>query len=696
MNLKEKILIELWKKEFPDLKLLFSEEVLDISLELLDELLEKEKKDFDKLLKIENKDLTFESFENESFLDYFWSLLNHLENVNSSEKCREIIESFRPKLQDFSNEVSYSKELFEKYVYVKENLELDEEQKRIMYLRVKSFTDRWIDLPVEKQNRIKEINKKLWELSDKFTNNIVDDEKTFEYLITDFEIIKDLPTDVLEIAKEAYINKTSSLNSFSLEEKEVIKKSFSNNPPSHWGEGGRGWGWLFDADPTSNQALMKYCHSQKVREDISRASYTTASNWKYDNRQNVIEILKLKDEKAKILWYKNYAELSLNSKMADSPEQIFELLESTSSKAKQKAYKDIDELKEYFNLEKIESYDLAYYSRIYKEEKYNIDEKEIKKYFEFENVLDYLFNFVQKFYSVEIKEIKIDSYNPDIRVYEIYKNNELISYYFLDAFYRKTKRPWAWADNLRSKEYFPETKVPVILNVCNFQKSNSWKTTLYLRDVETLFHEFWHALHELLSESKYSELSWFWVERDFVELPSQLLENWVWEKESIKKLSKHIETWESLSDEMIEKFEKLKHYMSWVFVARQNEFSLLDMTLYSSEVPNSIEELDKKTLEIVNIYSIFPRSNDYKMYCSFNHIFWGWYAAGYYSYMWAEIIEADVFERIKEMWMFDSKTWEKLLKTIIGQWTRKKASELFFDFMWREVDNSAFMKRYWI
>lgn len=663
MNLKEKVLIELWKKEFPDLKLLFSTEVLDISLELLDELLEKEKQDFEELLKIENKDLTFESFEDESPLDYFWSLLNHLENVDSSDKCREIIENFRPKLQDFSNEVSYSKELFEKYVYVKENLELDEEQKRIMYLRVKSFTDRWIDLPLEKQNRIKEINKKLWELSDKFTNNIVDDEKTFEYLITDFEIIKDLPTDVLEIAKEA------------------------------WKE--KGW-YLFDADPTSNQALMKYCHSQKVREDINRASYSTASNWKFDNRQNVIEILKLKDEKAKILWYKNYAELSLNSKMADSPEQIFELVEWISNKWREKAKKDIKELKDYFNVENIESHDLAYYSRIYKEEKYKIDEKEIKKYFEFENVLNYLFDFIQDFYSVKINEIKIDSYNPDIRVYEIYKNNELISYYFLDAFYRKTKRPGAWADNLRSKEYFPETKVPVILNVCNFQKSSSWKTTLYLRDVETLFHEFWHALHELLSESKYSELTGFWVEWDFVELPSQLMENWVWEKESIKKLSKHIETWEALSDEMIEKFEKLKHYMSWVFVSRQNEFSLLDMTLYSSEIPNSIEELDKKTLEIVNQYSIFPRNDDYKMYCSFNHIFWGWYAAGYYSYMWAEIIEADVFERIKEMWMFDPKTWEKLLKTIIGQWTRKKASELFFDFMWREVENIAFIKRYWI
>ncbi len=663
MNLKEKVLAELKKKDFPDLKFLFSEEVLEISSELLNELLDKERKDFYNLLKIDNKDLTFESFEDDGNLDYLWSLLNHLENVDSSDKLRKIIEDFRPKLQDFANEVSYSSELFEKYIYVDNNLELDDEQKRIMYLRIKSFKDRWINLDKQKQDRIKQINKDLWELSDKFTNNIVDEEKEFEYLITDYEIIKDLPKEVLDIAKEAWKDK--------------------------------GW-YLFDSDPTSKQALMKYCHDSKVREDISRSNYTTASNWKYDNRQNVLDILKLKEEKSKILWYNNYAELSLNSKMADSPEQVFSLIEWISKKAKQKAINDIHELKDFFNLDEIKSYDLAYYSRILKEEKYSLDEKEIKKYFEVENVLDYLFSFVENFYWVEIKQLDIDSYNNDIRVYEIYKDWNLISYYFLDAFYRKGKRPGAWADNLREKQYYPETKTPVILNVCNFQKSSSWKTTLYMRDVETLFHEFGHALHELLSQSKYSELTGFWVEWDFVELPSQLMENWVSDKDSLKKLAKHVDTWETIPDDIINKLDELKHFMSWVFVARQNEFALLDMTLYSSELASDIDDLDKKTLDIVNTHSIFRRDNDYKMYCSFNHIFGWWYAAGYYSYMWAELLEADVFERIKEMWMFSPETWEKLLNSIIWQWTRKNAWELFYDFMWRELDNKAFMKRYWI
>jgi Zn-dependent oligopeptidase len=239
-----------------------------------------------------------------------------------------------------------------------------------------------------------------------------------------------------------------------------------------------------------------------------------------------------------------------------------------------------------------------------------------------------------------------------------------------------------------------QKKVPVIVNVCNFQKALNWKTTLYLRDVETIFHEFWHALHEILSESKYSELSGFWVEWDFVELPSQFMENRVSDEESLSKLAKHYETWNSIPNDLMEKLDKLKTFSSWIFWIRQNEFALLDMNLYKQKPPKTTKDLDKETLKIINKYSLFKRKDDYKMYCSFSHIFWWWYAAGYYSYMRAEILELDVFSKVKQMWMFEPKTGKKLLDTIIWQWTRKKASELFFDFMWRKVDDKAFLERY--
>jgi len=390
--------------------------------------------------------------------------------------------------------------------------------------------------------------------------------------------------------------------------------------------------------------------------------------------------------------------------MADSPEQIFDLIWWISKKARVKAVKELEELKKYFNLEELEPSDLSFYTTKMKNEKYDLDDKELKKYFEFDNVISYLHNLVNKLYGLELKSF--NSGVENIRAYEVYKDNKLISYYFLDAFYREEKRPWAWADNLRSKDLiWWDIRIPVVVNVCNFQwktlpnhplpGEGTWKipNLLSLRDVETIFHEFGHALHEMLSQSKYSELSWFWVEWDFVELPSQIHENWAKERESIEKFAKHYKTGEKIPSIMLDKLDNLKTFMSWNFVLRQNEFALLDMYLYSSGIPKTVEKLDKKVLDKVNELWLFKRWEEYKMYASFGHIFgWG-YAAWYYSYMWAEIIEADVFSKIKEMGMFSRKTWEKFLNTILWKGCTKPWKELFYDFMGRKVDNKAFMER---
>ncbi len=664
MNTKQKILKELQKKDFPNLKFLYSKEVLQEALEILKELLEEEKQKFKDLLKTAKEKITFETFEEEEKLWYFWNLLNHLQWVNRSDRIDKIIETFEPEYLDFANEISFSKTYFEMLVYCLENCKLTQEQERILKERIKNFKLRWIDLPKDKQEQLKEISKKLAKLSQDFTNNIVKDQSNWSYHISNFEDIKDLPENTLKAAKKQAENK--------------------------WLD----W-YLFTADPTQRWDLVSYCNNPKVREEVSKAGLSFASSWEFDNRKNVLEILKLKRQKAQILGYNNYAELSLVNKMADSPKQVINLIEWISTKARKKAEKELETLKKYFNLEKINSFDVPYYSRIYKEKEYKIDSKKIKEYLEFENVLNYLHTLVWNIYWLELKQINIETYSSDVRVYEVYKDNKLISYYLLDPFYRETKRPWAWADNLRSKDYIND-KLPIVVNVCNFQKVEGSSVLLTLWDVETLFHEFWHALHEMLSESKYSELSWFNVEWDFVELPSQLHENWVSDKESLNKLSKHYKTWEALSEEILDNLEKLETYMAWNFVARQNEFALLDMYLYSEEVPKNIEELDKKTLFLANKYWVFPRDKDYKMYASFNHIF-GWaYAAWYYSYMWAEILEKDIWEEIKKHWIFNREIWEKFIKTILWQWTRKKASELFKDFMWREVDNKAFMKNKWL
>lgn len=657
-NLKQKVLQELEKDSYPDLAFLYSPESLALFPELLKELLEERKVIFKELITKPKEKVTFADFEDFSRLWYLWSLIHHLDGVNKSETSEKIIEDFEPIYMDFSNQVTFSLAYYERVCYVLEHEKLDSEQKRILKLSKKSFELSGINLPNEIQEEIKKINLELSKLSTTFQNNIVASKKKFSYHIKTIDAIKELPEATLENAR-----------------KMATKK---------WLE----W-YLFDADPTAFWDIMEYCSDENVRKDFSVARNQFATESENDNRPIVLEILKLKDKKAKLMGYKNFAEVSLAKKMAKSPEIVFELLEWITSKAKQKALGELEELKQHFSLTKLNPWDSAYYARKFKEEKYGLDEKELKKYFEYENVKTYLFDFVSQFYGMELKQIDTQTYHKDALLYEVYRNGKLISYYLLDPFYRSEKRPGAWADNPRGRF---EQKVPFIVNVCNFQKQDG-KTLLTMRDVETLFHEFWHALHEMLSESKYSDLSWFNVEWDFVELPSQIHENWVSSRESLEKLARHFETWESISTEILNTLDTLKTFMSWIFTLRQNEFALLDMKLYSENSPKTVEELDKKTLKIANDFWVFKRWDEYKMYASFGHIFgWG-YSAWYYSYMRAEILEADVFERIKEVWMFDRATWEKFIWAILWQWTRKEASELFKDFMWRELSSDAFMKR---
>jgi len=657
-NIKQQLIQELDRKDFPDLEFIFSTEVLDNTLMILRELLIDEKLKFEKLLGTEKKDITFDTFQEKSNLSYFWSLLNHFQAVNTNEKIEQIIENFEPEYIAFWNEVAYSKLYFEMLEYCVLNCSLDNEQKRIIEEDIKSFILRWINLSEQKQVELKEISISLAKLSQDFTNNIVKDKAKWSYNIYEEDIIFDLPEEskkkALENAKEKWLN----------------------------------W-YLFTSDPNLMSDVIEYCSSSSVRKDFSEVSFSFASYWEFDNREKVLEILKLKDKKAKILWYNNFAELSLVRKMADTPDQVKELIENISSKAKQKATLELEKIKTYFSLESINPWDLAYYSSKYKKIEYDINDKILKQYFEFDNVLKFLHQLVWDLYWIKLKKIKSDKYN---KIYEVYKDDKFISYYFLDAFYRSEKRPWAWADNIRSKNYIDNT-LPIIVNVCNFSYVWKWKNLLSLRDIKTLFHEFGHALHEILSVSKYADLSGFWVEWDFVELPSQIHENWVTQRESLKKLSKHFETGESLNEEILDKLDLLKTFNSGLSTLRQNEFALLDMYLYSEIIPETVEELDKKTLELSNKCGIFTRESNYKMYTSFNHIFGGWYAAGYYSYMRAEILEAQVWEKIKDNWIFKRTTWDLFCDNILAQGCKKDAKDLFFDFMWEEVKIDAFMKR---
>ena len=671
MEIKQKILKELEKKEFPNMKFLFSDEVLDISLKLLEELLDVDKKRFNDLLKTEEKNINFSIFDYESNLDLFWSLLNHLSNVNSWDKIRKIIDTFEPKLIDFSNEVSYSKAYFEMLEYCLNNCELDIDQTKIISDSVKAYKVRWIALDTDKQNELKKINKKLSELSTRFSNNVLDSEKEFKYFLDTDEYLKEFPKSDLDNAK--------------LKAREKWKD----------------W-YLFDSSASSYISIIKYCSDSDTRKYFAEVHGSFASKWKYDNREIVLKILDLRNKKAQILDYKNYAELSLEFKMAENPEQVIDLLTDLTIKAKPKALLEIDEIKEYFSLTEINSRDMPYYSRILKEKKYRLDDKKLKEYFEFTSIQRWLFETVEKLYDIKMKKLDNNDlsedwndikYNENIEIYEVYKWDKFISYFMWDYFYNPNKRSWAWADEVRERFW---DKKSIVINNMSFVKAENWKTLLTLWEVETMFHEFGHGIHSMLSKSKYADLTWVQVEWDFVELPSQLLENWSNNPETIINIASHYETWEKIPWELVDSLEKLKYFWTWNFVLGQSIYSIMDMYFHSGVVFKDVSELDKIFLEKVNELSIFKKDENYKMYCSFSHIFdWG-YSAGYYSYTWADIIVSEILAVFKESWMYDKETATRFEKLILWAWSVKKASDMFKDFMWREISIEAFLKEKWL
>ncbi len=674
MNIKERISTELEKPDFPNLDFLYSPQVLQISEEVLDELLEKERQEFQQKLETPDTDITFELFDDFSELSYFFGILEHYQWVNNDDEIRGIIERFEPKYIDFWNEIAYSKRYYDMVKYCLENTQLDSEQKRILEMTLEEYEVRWIDLPKQEQDTLKQINKRISELSQKFGNQLLDSQKQFSYSITDEQKIIEMPEDDKQVAR-----------------KKAQEKS-------------QDW-YLFDASGNAYISIMKYCWDPEVRKYFYEARLSFATEQERDNNQVIIDILKQRQTKATILWFGNYAELSLHFKMAETPQQILDLFWDISQKAKYKAEQELTEIREYFWLETLQAWDLAYYARKLKKEKYALDDTELKKYFEFESVLQGMFETVQRLYWLDIQPIQIpndasstpsqEDYFSDIQTYQVFdRDGKFLSYFFTDYFYRPLKRHGAWANILRAKF---KNKKKIVLNVANFQKWADGKTLLTLSDVETMFHEFGHATHEMMSSSPHSELSGFHVEWDFVELPSQLLENWARHPDGLALFAKHVESGEDIPQEMVQTLQELEKFWTGTMIVKQNEYAMMDMMFHTQEDIESPEKLTEIIKQTYASSSVFPQPNIYSPHTSFSHIFNGGYAAGYYSYMWAELLEKEVWRAFVDSGnVFSPEVAQKLYDTILSAGTIKKAPELFRDFMGRDVQIDAFLQEKWL
>lgn len=605
-------------------------------------------------------------------LSRVWSQISHLNSVMNSETLRKEYNKNVAKITNYYSELTQNLKIFQGFQYLKkkENYsQLNPIQKKIVNDELKGFELGGVGLPKSKRDSFKLIKSKLAKLSSQFEENILDSINDFSLHIESKKIVEGIPKDVLDSAQKLA--------------KENNKK-----------------GWLFTLDFPSYIPLMQYAKNRKLREDMYRAYATKASELsskKLDNGPCINEILLLKQKLATLLSYKNFAEMSLATKMANSSNEVVKFLNKLAKKSKPYAKKDMKELNEiakHYDIDNIEAWDIAYLSEIIKERKFNFSDLEIKNYFPKPKVLNGLFKLVNKIYGVNIRNANTSVWHKDVEFYEIYDdNNQSIGHFYLDLYARKNKRGGAWMDDARARFKFDDiTSTPIAFLTCNFSGPSRGKPAYFTHDeVITLFHEFGHGLHHLLTEiDNYSVSGIKNVEWDAVELPSQFMENFCWEWSVIKDMTEHVDTKKTMPKSLFNKMTAAKNFQSGMQTLRQVEFALFDILLHSSYNPKDKKFLDLLE-EVRNDVAVVrpPKWNRFPH--SFSHIFAGGYAAGYYSYKWAEVLSADVYSLFEEKGVFSRAIGSKFRNEVLAKGGSRSALQSFIAFRGRKPKIDALL-----
>lgn len=634
---------------------------LDTFIDDLTNLISKNNDIIETLLKQETKTYTnfvkeLEMLEIE--LSEFFTPLSHLNSVNNSEKTQEVYTKALPIITEYSTKLSQNLAIYKAYkeIFKKESSRLNKEQQRVLELNIQHFELSGANLDDDTKKRLHEINMRLSELSNNFSQNLLDATNAFEYIITDIKDVEGLPSSDIENAK--------------FEDNGEIKYRFTLQMPSYI-------------------AYMTYGKNEKIRETLYKAYVTRAPQ----NGDIIDEILKLKNEMSHLLGFENYAQYSLATKMAADESSVLEFLEHLVKSSQKQAKEELQELQKLASKE-LQSFDTAYYSELLRKEKYDIDEELYRPYFEQESVVNGLFTFLHKLFGMEFMKVNEGLWDEKASSYDVYVGDKLRARLYLDLEARESKRGGAWMNDWQTHctNVKGEERLASAFVVCNFPPSGK-ETPSLLRhdDVVTLFHEMGHTIHHLLSEVKENEVSGVnGVEWDAVEFPSQFLENFAYESHVLKIFAKHYESGEVISDAMCDKLIESKNFMSAMGMLRQLEFSLFDFKLHSSllqgeEVQGLLDEIRKETALIQA-----PAYNKFQH--GFSHIFGGGYAAGYYSYKWAEVLSADAFFSVVDEGIFDSKTAQKYRDIILKGGASQSMKELFYQLMGREPNVESLLR----
>ena len=616
--------------------------------------------------------------ELDDVLSKAWSPVGHLNSVCNSDELREAYNACLPKLSAYSTEIGQNKNLQQAYQTIKDSPEfaqLNKAQQKTINNALRDFHLAGVDLADDKKQRYGEIKSRLSELSSKFGENVLDATNKWQKLITDETELAGVPESALAGFKQAA--------------KAADKE-----------------GLLLTLDFPCYLPVMTYCENSELRKEMYTAFCTRASDQgphagEFDNSANMDEILKLRHELANLLGFESYAHYSLASKMAESPEQVISFLEDLGKKSKAQALQEFGELKTFAKEQgaqlvddSLNAWDVSFYGEKLKQAKYSVSQEEIKPYLPAPKVLSGLFEVANRLFDVSIAEDQDASvengglYHEDVHLFNISKGGQLIARFYLDLYARGKKRGGAWMDECRVRRIKSDgdAQIPVAYLVCNFTPPVGDQPALLNHDeLTTLFHEFGHGIHHMLTQVKTAAVSGInGVAWDAVELPSQFLENWCWEPEALAFITGHVETGEPLPQDLLNKMLNAKHFQSAMMMMRQLEFSLFDFKMhlnYNPENPQAIQDVIRDVREKVAVVTP-PDFNRFQH--SFGHIFAGGYAAGYYSYKWAEVLSADAYSRFEEEGIFNKETGLSFFNEILSRGGEDDAAVLFKNFRGRE------------
>ncbi|TKB51751.1 oligopeptidase A [Ferrimonas aestuarii] len=617
--------------------------------------------------------------EVDDHLGKLWSPVSHMNSVVSNEELRAAHDACLPALSEYGTWVGQNKGLYQAYVSLKQSDEFEKlttEQQKVIDNALRDFELSGIGLDDDKQTRYGEIKMRLSELSSQYSNQVLDATNAWTKLVDDVSALSGLPESAIAAARQTAEQRGQE-------------------------------GYLITLEFPSYLAVMTYADDAELRREVYTAFSTRASDvgpnaGEFDNGPLMAEMLSLKHELAQLLGFENYAETSLATKMAQSPQQVVEFLNELALRSRPQAKQELANLtkyaKEHHGAESLNAWDIGYFAEKQKHHLYDISDEMLRPYFPEQQALSGLFTTVEKLFKVKVSEVSgVDTWHKDVRFFDIHDaEGELRGSFYLDLYARQNKRGGAWMDDCRGRRTLGsgELQTPVAYLTCNFNGPVGDQPALFTHDeVVTLFHEFGHGIHHMLTKVNASSVAGInGVPWDAVELPSQFLENWCWQEEALAFISGHFETGEPLPKAMLDKMLAAKNYQSAMMMVRQLEFSLFDFRLHLEYASDKGDRIQQTLDEVRNQVSVIKAPEFNRFQHGFSHIFAGGYAAGYYSYKWAEVLSADAFSRFEEEGVFNTSTGADFLNCILERGGSEEPMALFTRFRGREPQIDALLR----